>query len=215
MALKSINLARAVTYGVTKSPVRTSPCLRASSSGTDLIWSGWAIYSLAYFPICAVRAASAGPPVDGLYFKPISWGGLWLAVPFNEAHARPFRISKENTGVGSGISGKITGRPFPASTSVHRRAVSADIRRVSPPTKTGPVKFCSLCKRATAWAIARACSAQNPAPNVPRCPEVPNFTGTGAAEGWKNSFFSFSVSIFCVVNVPASSLTINSPIRPK
>ena len=48
------------------------------------------------------------------------------------------------TGVGSGISGRITQSPFPANTLAHRQAVSRDIRRVSPPTKIGPMIFCSL-----------------------------------------------------------------------
>ena len=77
--------------------------------------------------------APPGPPrvVPKYTLKPLSSGGLWLAVIMTPAHASSARTAWANTGVGSTRGKTSARRPAPAATRAVSSANAAEWRRPS------------------------------------------------------------------------------------
>ncbi len=84
--------------------------------------------SMAFSP-----AGSIAPPFGSRTLKPLSWGGLWLAVMLIAPSAWRSVTPNEITGVGTPPPQKCTGMPLAASTSAAAAAKSSDRNRLSPP----------------------------------------------------------------------------------
>jgi hypothetical protein len=86
--------------------------------------------------ICCRRSGSMAPPDGSRTLKPLSAGGLWLAVILTAPSAAKCTTWKEMAGVGVGPWQKCTGMPLPAITSAAARAKAWPEKRLSWPMTT-------------------------------------------------------------------------------
>ena len=78
-------------------------------------------------------AGSIAPPLGSRTLKPLSCGGLWLAVMLIAPNALRSVTPNEITGVGTPPPQKCTGMPLAANTSAAAAAKSSERKRLSPP----------------------------------------------------------------------------------
>ncbi len=76
------------------------------------------------------------PPFSSRTLKPLSSGGLWLAVTLTAPTAPRLGTLKLITGVGVALSVRSTRKPLPASTSATAAAKCSPEKRLSWPTIT-------------------------------------------------------------------------------
>ena len=93
-----------------------------------------AIVSGIFASMALSPAGSMAPPFSSRTLKPLSLGGLWLAVILAAPSACRSVTPNEMIGVGMPPPQKWTGMPLAASTSAAAAAKSSDRKRLSPPT---------------------------------------------------------------------------------
>src|SRR5260221_11745887 len=85
-----------------------------------------------------VTSGSAGAPLAVENLRPLYSGGLWLAVMLRPPARRPLTVACATAGVGRGVGGRVTRKPWAGGTFAAPRGERTDRKPGWTPSETPP-----------------------------------------------------------------------------